>query len=87
MVNVERPMYFNYYGATTGWADGGHNAVGAVTAEYSWYFAEGTTRPGFDQYLTIQNPGNAGPNNPSNLVAAVEVTYRTPRPACSRWRR
>jgi hypothetical protein len=76
-VNVERPMYFNYYGATTGWADGGHNAVGAVTAEYSWYFAEGTTRPGFDQYLTIQNPGNAGPNNPSNLVAAVEVTYRT----------
>jgi hypothetical protein len=76
-VNVERPMYFNYYGATTGWVDGGHNAVGAATAEYSWYFAEGTTRPGFDQFLTIQNPGDAGPNNSSNFVATVEVTYRT----------
>ena len=31
-------------------------AQGATT----WYFAEGYTGPGFDEYLTIQNPGSAG---------------------------
>ena len=34
-----------------------------------WYFAEGTCRPNFDPYFTIQNPGN--------IDADVAVTYMT----------
>lgn len=33
----------------------------------TWYFAEGYTGPGFDQYLTVQNP-NPGP-------VTIDVTY------------
>ena len=53
---AERPMYFNYQGAWTG----GHDVVGATAAGREWYFAEGTTRGGFDEWLCLQNP-NAGP--------------------------
>jgi len=52
-VIVERPMYFNYRGAWTG----GHDVLGASAPQAQWYFAEGTCRPGFDPYITIQNPG------------------------------
>ncbi len=41
---VERPMYFDYKGVWTG----GHDVVGATSPATSFYFAEGTTRPGFD---------------------------------------
>ena len=50
---AERPMYFNYDGAWTG----GHDVVGATSQSSVFYFAEGTTRPGFDPYFCIQNPG------------------------------
>jgi murein DD-endopeptidase MepM/ murein hydrolase activator NlpD len=73
-VIVERPMYFNY--GAGNW-DGGHNTPGAAHPEYTWYFAEGTTRTGFDQFFTVQNPGNAGPNNAGNAPANVQVTYYT----------
>ncbi|MDY6796409.1 MAG: hypothetical protein SWK76_14205, partial [Actinomycetota bacterium] len=59
---VERPMYFNYNGVWTG----GTDVVGAISPAETFYFAEGTCRPGFDPYLTIQNPGIA--------VAQVKVT-------------
>ena len=49
---AERPMYFNYQGAWTG----GHDVVGAAAAGREWYFAEGTTRAGFDEWLCMQNP-------------------------------
>jgi len=52
---AERPMYFNYNGALTG----GHDVVGATSPSSIFYFAEGTTRPGFDPYYCIQNPGGA----------------------------
>lgn len=51
---VERPMYFNYRG---NWP-GGTDVVGTTTASDRWYFAEGTTLPGFEQYFTVQNPGD-----------------------------
>ncbi len=51
---AERPMYFNYKGVWTG----GHDAVGSTSPSSTYFFAEGTTRPGFDSYLCIQNPGN-----------------------------
>ncbi|MHB8780434.1 MAG: S8 family serine peptidase [Candidatus Geothermincolia bacterium] len=76
---AERPMYFNYRGVV----DGGHCAVGATYASGEWHFAEGTTRAGFDQFLTIANPGEQaasvsvryrfGKNQGSNVVQEVTV--------------
>jgi hypothetical protein len=62
-VVAERPMYFNYKGAWTG----GDDTMGAPYPKTSWYFAEGTTRPGFDTYLCI--------GNPTGTAADVSVTY------------
>lgn len=52
-VVAERPVYFTYQGKWTG----GDDTVGARAPNLSWYFAEGTTREGFDQWITVQNPG------------------------------
>jgi YVTN family beta-propeller protein len=52
---AERPMYFAYAGGITG----GHTIVGATRTSDVWHFAEGYTAPGFDQYLTILNPGDS----------------------------
>jgi hypothetical protein len=51
---AERPMYFNYKGVCRG----GHVSKGVEAAGTHWYLAEGTTRPGFDEYLCLMNPGN-----------------------------
>jgi len=59
---AERPMYFNYNGWT-----GGSCVVGAPGPASTWYFAEGTCRPGFDPYITVQNP--------SGTDASVKITY------------
>ena len=42
--------------AFAGW-DGGSDALGCTEPGRAWYFAEGTTRDGFDQWITILNPG------------------------------
>jgi hypothetical protein len=55
---AERPMYFNYNGVWTG----GHDAMGAAAPQTDWYFAEGCTRPGFNTWLCLQNPGDAVAN-------------------------
>ncbi len=60
---AERPMYFDYQGRIAG----GHNVMGARHAATAWYFAEGTTRPGFEEWLTLANPGDE--------EALVEVEY------------
>ena len=60
---AERALYFNY---GPGW-NGGHDVVGATATSSVFYFAEGTTRPGFDPYICIQNPGGA--------AASVRITY------------
>ncbi|RJX22792.1 MAG: hypothetical protein C4575_00665 [Desulforudis sp.] len=62
---VERPMYFMYQGV---W-DGGHNTMAVNSASTEWYFAEGCTRAGFNQWLCIQNPGEE--------LATVDITYMT----------
>ncbi|MEW6554261.1 MAG: DUF5719 family protein [Actinomycetota bacterium] len=51
-VVAERPVYFNYRGE---W-DGGHDALGSREASRKWYFAEGTTQPGFEEYICLLNP-------------------------------
>ncbi|MBU1672510.1 MAG: YncE family protein [Actinobacteria bacterium] len=60
---AERPMYFNYQGKWTG----GSNVVGTTAPSSTFYFAEGTCRPGFDTYFCVQNSGDAD--------AAVHLTY------------
>ena len=58
-VVAERPMYFSYSGTGGyGWT-GGSCVMGVPLLSSSYYFAEGTTRAGFEEWLTIQNPGAA----------------------------
>jgi hypothetical protein len=51
---AERPMYFNYHGK---W-DGGHDVMGTDSPKTAWYFAEGSTQPGFEEWLAVQNANN-----------------------------
>lgn len=53
---AERSMYFEYKGLQNNSWQGGHNVVGATAPDTQWYFAEGTTRNGFEEWLTLQNP-------------------------------
>ncbi|MHB8780864.1 MAG: IPT/TIG domain-containing protein [Candidatus Geothermincolia bacterium] len=48
---AERPMYFDYGGRT-----GGHTVIGAPAPSTEWYFAEGYTGAGFDEYICVMNP-------------------------------
>ena len=64
---AERPMYFSYSGTGGfGWT-GGHCVIGATANSPAWFFAEGYTGPGFEEWLCIQNPGD--------IQAAVSITY------------
>ncbi len=60
---AERPVYFDYRGQ---WP-GGHCTMGVAAPGTTWYFAEGTTRSGFDTYLCLANPGEK--------AARVSVEY------------
>ncbi len=64
-VVAERPMYFLYHGR---WA-GGHVSTGANTPSTNWYFAEGYTGNGFEEWLCLYNP-NPEPN-------LVRISYQT----------
>jgi len=56
---AERPMYFNYQGlGAWGWT-GGHCVIGATESAQGWFFAEGYTGSGFEEWLCIQNPGDS----------------------------
>jgi hypothetical protein len=50
---AERAMYFN---------GNGHDTKGAITPDTTWYFAEGSTKAGFDTWILMQNP-NTVPTN------------------------
>jgi Tol biopolymer transport system component len=66
---AERPMYF-YYGGMGAWGwTGGHCVIGTSSTAQDWFFAEGYTGPGFEEWLCIQNPGGTD--------AAVTITYYT----------
>jgi hypothetical protein len=68
-VVAERPMYFLRPLVAGQTVNGGHDALGALGPSTIWIFAEGTTRSGFQEYLTLQNPSLARP-------ATVAVYYR-----------
>ncbi|NPV59888.1 MAG: hypothetical protein HPY75_09520, partial [Actinobacteria bacterium] len=59
----ERAMYWN------GRSDG-HATLGTPTPEYSWFFAEGYTAGGYEEWLLIQNPWDS--------KAAVTVEFMLP---------
>ncbi len=50
---VERSMYFDYGGLT-----GGHVSLASQILANEWYFAEGCTLEGFQEYILVQNPHN-----------------------------
>lgn len=52
-LSAERSMYFNYHGI-----DGGHCSAGSIYLSEQWFFAEGYTGHGFDQYILLLNPWN-----------------------------
>jgi len=60
---VERPMYFVYKGAIVG----GHDVIATTDLGTTFYFAEGTTRPGFEEWICLCNPGD--------LAAQLNITY------------
>jgi peptidoglycan/xylan/chitin deacetylase (PgdA/CDA1 family) len=47
--------------------NGGHDVLGAAEAGKAWYFAEGTTRAGFSEYICLFNPGER--------VAVTSLSY------------
>ncbi len=61
---AERPMYFRY-GSWTG----GHCVIGAPAPGPEWFLAEGCTYSGFDEWITLQNPGTQD--------AQVQIDYYT----------
>ncbi len=62
-VVVERSMYSD----TMTW---GHNSMGVSSPQVTWYLAEGSTGPGFETWVLVQNAGSE--------VANVSLTYMTP---------
>ncbi|MBC7254332.1 MAG: IPT/TIG domain-containing protein [Actinobacteria bacterium] len=65
-IYAERSLYFRY---GTDWL-GGHCSIPAVEAAPDWYFAEGCTHAGFEEWLCLANPGSQD--------ASVEVRYLFP---------
>ncbi len=64
-VVAERPMYFDYRGTRDHHWQGGHCVMGSCELSQLYYFAEGTTRSGFEEWLTLQNP------NPYGIVVSA----------------
>ena len=49
---------------------GGHDAAGVTTPATTWYFAEGCTREGFDEWLCVMNP--------LGEPAVLDISFLTP---------
>ncbi len=49
---AERPIYFNYHD----WVRGGDVGSGVNTPSSVWYFTEGHTGDGFDEWVSLLNP-------------------------------
>lgn len=65
-VFAERAMYM----ATADGKRGAHDSIGLSTPAPSWFLAEGTTRPGFDEWVLLMNPGSA--------ATTALITFMTP---------
>jgi hypothetical protein len=69
MVIAERSMYFDYLGMGNHHWQGGHCVMGVTHLTREYYFAEGTTRPGFEEWITLQNPFNT----PITVIATYQL--------------
>ena len=65
-VFAERAMYMN----TTDGKRGAHDSIGLSVPAPEWYLPEGTTRPGFDEWVLVMNPNDTATN--------VRATFLTP---------
>jgi hypothetical protein len=75
---VERPFYVNHFSFGAGAISDGHDAFGANAPATQWNFAEGTTLPGFNEYLTLQNPNASAANVTLRYQTNVgSVLYRS----------
>jgi photosystem II stability/assembly factor-like uncharacterized protein len=74
---AERPMYFDYKAVSAGFGwTGGHCVTGAPAPGTDWYFAEGTTREGFEEWVCLQNPGGAAAVVSVDYISAGAYTVR-----------
>ena len=66
--------------------DGGHCVTGAAQPAGDWYFAEGTTREGFDAWACLENPNAAATQATLYFQTATgaETEYQADLPARSR---
>jgi len=80
-VVAERPMYF----ATSSY-DGGHCSAGASIPQNEFYFAEGTTRDGFQEYICLLNPWERDIRVDAGFLLedGSEIPYTVDIPAFSR---
>jgi Family of unknown function (DUF5719) len=69
MVTADRPIIAerSMYGSGRSWAT---DSIGASAPQTQWYLAEGSTGPGFETWVLVQNPGEK--------TANVKLTYMTP---------
>jgi hypothetical protein len=58
-VVAERAMYFDYLGMGEHHWSGGHCVMGTTSLSRQYFFAEGCTRGGFEEWLTLQNPNSS----------------------------
>ncbi|MDY6794929.1 MAG: hypothetical protein SWK76_06575 [Actinomycetota bacterium] len=63
---AERAMYIH----TTDGKQGAHDSIGSSETQTYWYLPEGTTRPGFDEWVLVQNP--------NEQTAEIQVTLLGP---------
>src|SRR5207248_8205140 len=68
---AERPMYF-IHDFGNGSVNGAHDVLGAAVGDTSWFFAEGTLRNGFFEFITLQNPNDTAAR--ARLDYFVQVT-------------
>lgn len=58
--------------------NGGHVSMGATAPAPTFYFAEGSCRPGINSYLCIQNPGDTAAIVKITYMKADKTTYEQP---------
>jgi hypothetical protein len=86
-VIVDRDMYFDYQGNIPG----STAVVGSAAPQAQYYFAEGYTGPGFNEYLTIVNPATNSSSETVTIRYLIQggspktVTLSQPLQPGQRW--
>ena len=66
---AERAMYMN----TPDGKRDAHDSIGSSETNTRWYLPEGTTRPGFDEWVLVQNPNAEGAEVRLTLLGAQGI--------------